>query len=117
MLTLNKIQKTLLSYLLLPKGWDDEDSVPPTLDHTVDALNFINLLYSHKFNLLQPMLSSNGKISFYYDSDLVFIDISIEDNNKISYYTRNKINNDESGLDDVDIYPDSIVQYLKLIGQ
>lgn len=53
--------------------------------------------------LITPMISYDGTIGFYVDTDEYYIDIELEEQKTVSVYMRNRINDKEEYFENITI--------------
>lgn len=80
-----KTEGELLSYYDLEEDWDGYQGVTPQEDHIRFAIDYLDFIRLQGLRSPKPMLSGDGEVSLYWNSDVVHIEISFEDDKLISY--------------------------------
>lgn len=89
-------------YATFKDGWAEEESLAPKPQDIAHALTVLSL-WPQNLPLIVPMISYDGTIGFYVDTEGYYVDIEIEENNTVSVYMRNRINNKEDFYESVGI--------------
>lgn len=92
MLSLDKLSSLALELELyegLQDGWDGPDSRAPSQVDIQVAKTLLEKL-PPGLAIPKPMLSSAGSVGLYWDTNSFFADIALEDNGRISLFTRSK---------------------------
>jgi hypothetical protein len=76
------------SYLKLEDDWDGYGGVPPEKMAVVAAINFVVLLEKEGFPSPKTMLSGDGEVGLYWDSNGVFVDVGFEEAGVMSFYAK-----------------------------
>jgi hypothetical protein len=79
----------LLLYSSFKDGWDGSQSRAPADADINDAQTLLSRLPSG-IPIPKPMLSSNGKVGLYWDTDKLFADIAFDGGGKFSLFSRSK---------------------------
>ncbi len=87
MKTIQDARKELDEYADIQQGWDLDKGVPPNPKHVEIAQKFISAL-PENFSAPSPMLGSSGKVGFYWYERPFFLDVEIEENEKLSVLIR-----------------------------
>lgn len=98
-------------YATFNDGWAEEDSLAPKKEDITNAFAVLSLWPQH-LPLITPMISYDGTIGFYVDTDHYYIDIEIEKENTVSIYMRNRINNKEDFYEHIHIH-EQLTNFLK----
>ncbi|MCY1365170.1 hypothetical protein D9M69_520050 [compost metagenome] len=84
---LELLNAELVSYGLLPSGWDGEESVPADMAHIEAATRALGVLPAG-VPLPKPMLSADGEVGLYWKNRDYLADIVIEDAHSLSLFIR-----------------------------
>lgn len=115
-LTKTQIIQTLHEYSHFTDGWDGDYSIAPK---SIDIHNAIQLLdlFPEVLGYPIPMLSNNGSVQFYWDNDIYYIDIVIEENNEFSLYAKNRPTLQEHFSDNIKIDNNVSTVMLKILAR
>lgn len=72
-----KIIQTILSFKDLGSNWAGYNSVRPSDETIMDAINLYHWLSYQEIDNLRACCSGDGEISFFLDSHEVFADIGV----------------------------------------
>lgn len=84
---IDSLMAELASYGDFQAGWDGEGSAPPNLTHIDAAFQILNLL-PPGLPLPTPMLSADGEVGFYWNTNEYLADAVIEDTDQFSLFIR-----------------------------
>lgn len=87
---MDKLIKQIETYGTYKDNWNGDDSFAPTFNNIQSSLNLLNFL-PEKMPLPIPMLFNDGRIGFYWDNDIYYIDVEVENNNTFSIYGRERL--------------------------
>lgn len=80
-----KTEVELNSYLNLEENWDGYQGIAPMQDHIDNSIAYLRFIKSEDLPAPKSMLSGDGEVSLYWDSNDTHIEISFEDNMLVSY--------------------------------
>jgi hypothetical protein len=81
------LAEQLRAYKMLEPGWDGEGSKQPSADHVDAAVRLVRSIPSG-FPLPKPMLSANGDVGLYWETEHWVADAEIENDNSFSFFVR-----------------------------
>ncbi len=83
-----ELEGKIYSYLALEDGWDGYDGVPPKKRVIETGKKIIDMLKSYlsSNNLPQTMLTGDGELGFYWEKDEEYLEISIKDADKYTFF-------------------------------
>lgn len=98
-------------YATFKDGWAEIDSFAPKPEHIASALMVLSL-WPQNLPMIVPMISYDGTVGFYVDTEDYYVDIEIEEKNTVSIYMRNRIKNNEDFFQDVGVNAE-LTEFLK----
>lgn len=98
-------------YATFTDGWAEDDSLAPKPEHIANALTVLSL-WPQNLPMIVPMISYDGTLGFYVDTDDYYIDIEIEEKNTVSIYMRNRNNLKEDFFENIGIN-EQLTDFLK----
>ena len=96
---LGQLRNEIQAYLRLDDGWDGEGSLRPSKGSEIAALAFLDAIPGG-LPLPVTMVSSQGKLEFYWDLPGGYADISFDAERKGSFFSRDN-DNREVFVDDL----------------
>lgn len=81
----DKVIGEMLSYIDLTEDWDGYGAISPDKETIHSALEFLELIRSEYFSAPKPMLSGDGEVSMYWESNGKYIEIGFDRKDQFSY--------------------------------
>lgn len=85
----DRVIKELDRYASLPDNWDGEGAVALSSEVRNNAETFINK-YPANLPIPSPMLSTEGELSFYWNSDNLYVDLQFDGADLVSLYIHDR---------------------------
>lgn len=113
-------QAQLDRYSSLEDGWDGEGAFAPSKEVIATAKHLLRCLPAG-ISLPSPMISATGEVGFYWNNATGFADISIEDADTFSLFTKQKVGEKrEAFYEGIVVTPASVAtikEYLAPLGR
>lgn len=87
---MHKLIKQIEEYSTYKDNWNGDDSFAPTFNNIQSSLNLLTFLPDN-MPIPTPMLFNDGRVGFYWDNDIYYIDIEVENNNTFSIFARERL--------------------------
>lgn len=81
----------IFEYSKLKSDWDGYSAVPPTVLTCINAYNFVAFIQQSKLVTPSIMLTSDGKISFFWKFNTSYIEVNIQNSDFSYIVVENKI--------------------------
>ena len=86
----HEVRLELDSYRNLKPEWDGYDAIPPNFSSISVAKILLRSIYAKELPLPRSMISPDGEVGLYWDWEGVFIDLGVDEDNCISFFSKDK---------------------------